>query len=66
MFFFVNFDNFGDVFGCSLVTNCTSKILAFSVFSSYWVIIFDCSIGFNKLKEVLGCLTPTAKGNGVT
>ena len=43
-----------------------SKMLAFSVFSSSWVIIFDCSIGFNKLKEVLGCLTPTVKGNGVT
>ena len=66
MLFLFNFDNFGEVFGCSLVTKCTSKMLAFSVVSSSWVIIFDCSIDFDKLEEFLGCLTPTVKGNGVT
>ena len=62
----MNFDNFGEAFGCSLVTNCTSKMLAFSVVSSSWVIIFYCLIDIDKLEEFLGCLTPTVKGNGVT
>ena len=66
MLFLFNFDNFGEVFGCSLVTKCTSKMLAFSVVSSSWVIIFYCLIDFDKLEKFLGCLTPTVKGNGVT
>ena len=44
------------VFGFSFVTNSTSKMI-----SSSLVLIFDCSIGFNKLKAVLGCLTPAVK-----
>ena len=41
-------------------------MFAFFMVSSSWVIIFDCSIDFDKLEEFLGCLTPTVKANGVT
>ena len=51
----MGFGNFVAVFGCSIVTNSTSKMFGFPTASSYF--IFNCSIGFDKLEVALGCLT---------
>ena len=48
----MDFDNLVTVFGCSMVTDSMSKMFGFSTFSSSLVIIFDCSIDFNKLEAV--------------
>ena len=55
----MGFDNLVAVFWCSIVTYYMSKRSGFSMASTSWVIVFGCSIGFNKLEAVLGFLTAT-------
>ena len=54
--FFMDLDNFVAVFGCSIGAKSISIMFDFCTVSSLWVVIFECSIAFDKLKAVWGCL----------
>ena len=55
----MGFDDFVAVFICSVKPGSMSKMFGFSPVFICWVIILDCSAGFNKLEALLGCLTAT-------
>ena len=52
----MGFDNLVIVFVCSIATNSMPKMFDFSTVSTFWEIILDCVIGFDKLEVVLGLL----------
>ena len=52
----MGFDNLVTIFGSYIPTESVSKLFGYSVASTFWEIIFDRVIGFDRLEVVLGHL----------